>query len=472
MEWPIEVPLAEMESLFSDRAGRISHDATSLAGDDPIPEDAAVFSVLQFGAIVPPLSPWQDVSRLMPGYHYEGPDASYPVPLEPPPDAMAATDLEARADLVERTLDAILTSIVGDGPHPVLLFSGGVDSGLIAARLAALGYDDTLLLNYCYGPDDPESAFAEEMAAHIGLRFERLHAGLEDPCACLREPGRIWPQPFSDPSTMEVWDLAQSLVDRFAGTARPVLDGTGSLMDKPVVDWQRLLSIPHAMRKTVASAYPIGFWRRPESMDRPIRGIWRSVMMPLPAATLGENALAGTLYDDEHMQRVADMFTEWLEGWAGTTLPCLMAAGGFAFKCGVQFGARVPALLTPADITIYSPLMATEWIAMALVAAETWRSEEGKAPLKLALARHAPNAMVYRPKDDFADPESRVFLDPTFIGYLKTSIEPDGPIAHMLKPGQVARACDLLEKDRLLSRPLLRLLWGIVFCDRWYRTAV
>ena len=470
MEWPVEFAPVEPEPLFYNQAGRVSDDATDLAGPDLVPEDAAIFSVLQFGGIAPPLSPWRGVGRFMPGYRYEDLQSSQPIPLAPPP-GIATLDLEERANIVEHTLDEVLARMVGDGPHPVLLFSGGVDSGLIACRLAALGYSDTVLLNYSYGPDDPESVLAEEMAAQLGLPFERIYADLVDQCACLHEPGRIWPQPFSDPGTVDVWDLVPSLVDRSAGTGRPILDGTGSLMDKMVTDWQRLLRTPRAARQAISSLYGIHLWKRSEKVDRAMRTARRSVTMPPLPATLGDNALAGILYDDTYTRHVAGALTEWLEGWAGTTFPRQMAAGGFAFKCGAGFGARAPALLAPAGIAIHYPLLATEWVAMALEAAQMWKTKEGKAPEKCALARHVPAHMVYRPKSGFLDPKARIFFDPTFIEYLRAAVEPDGPIAHMLKPKRVTELCNVLERGHRPSQSILRCAWGIVFLDRWYRTA-
>ena len=470
MEWPIEFAPVEPEPLFYDKTGNVSSWATELAGPDPVPDDAAIFSTLQFGGIVPPLSPWRGVSRFMPGYRYENAQTSRPIPLEPP-TGMATDDLGERADVVERTMDGVLTRMIGDGQHPLLLFSGGADSGLIACRLAELGYDDTVLLNYCYGDDDPESLHAEEMAAHLGLRFERIHADLSDPCAPLREPGRIWSQPFADPGIVDVWDLVRVLGDRFGRTTRPLLDGTGSLMDKMVTDWQRLMRVPRPLRQIISGLYDIHIWERPEKIDHLMRAMRKSVTLPLVPATLCDNALAGILYDDTPARSVSDMLTQWLEGMAGsTTVPRQMAAGGFSLKCGIQFGARAPELLAREGISLHYPFLAVEWVAMAFDAAEMWRTKEAKAPLKRALARHVPGTMVYRPKNPFVDPEARVYFDPEFLGYLRNAIEPDGPIAHVLRRDRVHELCNMLEHGHRPRQSVQRCVWGIVFLDRWYRT--
>ena len=64
--------ISEVNGLFYDESGRISPDPGDLLDSEPVIDEAGVFSVLQFGAVIPPLSPWKGVRRLLPGYRYEG----------------------------------------------------------------------------------------------------------------------------------------------------------------------------------------------------------------------------------------------------------------------------------------------------------------------------------------------------------------------------------------------------------------
>ena len=171
------------------------------------------------------------------------------------------------------------------------------------------------------------------------------------------------------------------------------------------------------------------------------------------------------------MHSVNDVLVEWLAGWAGPSFPRKMAAGGFALKCGTEFAPRTSILFARKDVSAHFPLLATEWVAMALDAAEMWKASEAKASLKCALARQVPAEMVYRPKSAFVDPEARIFFDPVFIGYLKSAIESDGPIASMLDTKRVSQVCGVLEQGHRPAQSILRCLWAIVFLDRWYRTA-
>src|SRR5690606_13157759 len=145
----------------------------------------AIFSVLQFGAIVPPLSIAQGVRRVVPGANAVLPIVTYP----DEPDEQA------------NAIEAIVDETLRDIEFPIILFSGGIDSGLIAARAKALAKHNAILVNFSFGSEDPESHLAEAMARHLGLKFERITSD-ESPTFCLETPGAIYPNPFADTSTV------------------------------------------------------------------------------------------------------------------------------------------------------------------------------------------------------------------------------------------------------------------------------
>ncbi len=206
-----EIPPCDTRGRYIDDTGRMASTPNGLADANSRIDDEAVFSVLQFGAIIPPLSPWRHVHRFIPGFRYCGTKIECPVEL-PQKGHISSLNAEQQADEVERRLDTILKTYIGDQEDPVLLFSGGVDSGIIASRLAALGYRDSLLLNFSFGDNDPESKLAEAMANHLGLKFERV-LGKRLPCNVLNNPGKIYPMPFGDHSTVPTSDLAYSVVE-------------------------------------------------------------------------------------------------------------------------------------------------------------------------------------------------------------------------------------------------------------------
>ena len=256
----LEVPFADFRGLYYNEFGKIAHRPHSLIESQPKPDLASIFGVLQFGAIIPPFSPWQNVFRFMPGYKYEKLHKSGPNSIELP-TYVATFDTKGQADEICRIIDRSIRDL----PDPIVLFSGGVDSGLIAARLAALGHRDSLLLNYAFSENDPESQLAEAMAKHLCLKFERIIANNRNLTSCLNEPGRIYPQPFGDSSTVPTSELAYAVIERLAGERRPILDGTGADgafgMTGKVAMWKRVLKLPSATRYIASSAYTM-VWHR------------------------------------------------------------------------------------------------------------------------------------------------------------------------------------------------------------------
>jgi len=463
----------ETDGRYFDAHGRTSSRPADLAEPDAPVSDEALFSLLQFGAIVPPLAPWSGVQRMMPGYEYHG---TQPVgPLTPPPaHNISRAGPEQQADAVVEVLDRILLNQLGERDDPVVLFSGGVDSGIVAARLRHLGYRHSVLVNYCFGDDDRESRLAEAMAAELGLQFVRILPARHT-CACLAEPGLVYAHPFGDRSVIPTSDLALAVADRFAGEKRIVIDGTGAdgafgMCDK-IRKWQRVERVPAMARKWASLGYGAALWRMEGRAERVARICRRSTGMPLLSALLAINPLAGLLYRDETGHSVHSLLERWIGGWAGASFARQAVAGDLALICANTFAQKPKPILESAGHSVVYPFLDVEMVATALAAAERWQMHEPKAPLKRALARHVPGNMVYRPKSGFDGPGNDVFHAPEYIECLNAAAEPSGPIAHVIDKKRLNMACQLLSRGKSLPGQTLGLLWTIAFADRWYRTA-
>jgi len=467
------VPPCDTHGCFFDDSGRTAHEPNALADSKSQPDESAVFSVLQFGAIIPPLSPWRGIRRFMPGYQYRGTELVGPLKLEYPA-YVATLDFEQQSDEIERFLDRDLADVISDQPNPVLLFSGGVDSGLIASRLATLGYRNSLLLNYCFGEDDRESQLAEAMAKHLGLQFERISA-TRDLCDCLIEPGRVYPQPFGDHSAVPTSDLAYACVNRLVGEHRVILDGTGADgafgMANKIDAWNRVGRIPVLARQAASLLYGATLWHRTGRIEYLFRILRRSVDMPLLSAVLAQNPLAGCLYRNLPTKDVHSLLADWVGGWVGESIPHRIVASDLALTCANTFAQKAQPILELAGHRVHYPFLQTEAVSVALASINHWQMDEPKAPLKRSLARHVPRDMVYRPKSGFTDPRGQVFFDATFIAYLRAAADSTSPIATFLNQKPLIRVCDLLSRRANLPTQTLNCIWSITFMDRWYRTA-
>lgn len=472
MQESYEVLHCDTHGRFFDKSGNTAHKPNMLANATSRPDETAVFSVLQFGAIIPPLSCWQGVHRFLPGYQYRGTELVGPIKLEYPTH-VADLDPEQQCDEIQKLLDRILRKLIGIRQNPVLLFSGGVDSGLIASRLASLGYRDSLLLNYSFGEEDRESRLAEAMARHLGLRFERI-LPRRNSCDCLIEPGCVYPQPFGDHSTVPTWDLAHSAVIRLAGEHRLILDGTGADgafgMTNRINSMVRVKRVPPLLSQAASFFYSSIFWHRYGRLEHLFRVLRRS-NMSLLSAVLAPNPLAGTLYRDVSRRPVNRLLSDWVGGWGGDLQKQRIVAADMALTCSNTYAQKGQPILELAGHEVAYPFLETEMVSLAIASIPHWQMDEPKATLKRCLARYVPRAMVYRPKSGFVDPQGTVFFDKEFIAYLRAAAEDTSPISFVLNKKPLLKACDLLAHRVRLPFQTLSCLWDITFVDRWYRSA-
>jgi len=445
----------------------ISQHPYELAGNSAF-DRKAIFSVLQFGTIIPPLSPWTNVSRLKPGYSYKKTETGVTCL-----GANQISDLFEWPESLDQQADAIVSIIdksIRNVEAPVILFSGGVDSGLIAARAAALGKRKSLLLNYSFGKDDSESQLAEKMAHILGLRFERIEAGSEAITTCLDQPGRIYPSPFGDNSVVPTSALARAVVER-VGRGTQIFDGTGADggfgMTSKIAAWKRLASIPKFARRVAGSLYKQFWTSENSSMEYRLRILRRSTMMELLPAILAQSPLAGILFDASPALEVEQLLVDWIASWAGTKLPRQAVACDLAMTCANCFAQKAQSIFDAAGVTVSYPFMTNGSLQLALTASE--HVIEPKAPLKHALARHVPREMVYRPKSGFLDPKASIFHNHQFIEYLLDASN-KGPLADILDGPNLRKVADLLSTRRHLPSQTLTTLWAIVFLHRWIAT--
>src|SRR5690606_20146056 len=190
----------------------------------------------------------------------------------------------------------------------IILFSGGIDSGLIAARAKALAKHNAILVNFSFGSEDPESHLAEAMARHLGLKFERITSD-ESPTFCLETPGAIYPNPFADTSTVPSSALARAVVRRF-GAGATIVDGTGADggfgMVGKISKWKRAMRIPALVRKIGGAGFGLT-WLRSGKEEYYSHLFRRAATMPFLSAVLAQNALGGILYDNSHAPVVHSM---------------------------------------------------------------------------------------------------------------------------------------------------------------------
>lgn len=473
----IDVPLCDPEGLFFDGRGAVAAAPAPLAAPGSPAAVDAVFSVLQFGAIVPPLAPWSGVHRALPGYRYEGARLVGPSPAPHGPDRSQADlrslDIVGQARLVEKVMDGVLLEALGDRRDPVVLFSGGVDSGFLASRLKAIGCGDALLLNYAFRDGDPESLLAAAMAKHLGLRFESIVASptAHDP---LESPGTVYRQPFADHSVVPTSEFALAVAERISPGSL-VLDGTGADggfgLGPRLRSFRRVLWAPHGLLDAARRFYQDRLWQSTGPVEKVLRVFSRAGQMPALSALLAQNPLAGSWYSAVPAADLHRRLAAWVEPIAGGSPSRRLVVADLALVCANVFAQKALPLLARAGCTVCYPFMSRPMTALAIEAIDAWPTNEAKAPLKYSLARSLPRAMVFRPKSGFADPAGEMFFSERFLRHLRSAAEDSSPLAGFIRTQRIQECCDLLRRRQRLPAQTLNTAWAITFTDRWYRTA-
>ena len=488
----VSVMLTSVVQLFHAR----HHDSLYLCTDprvirtsDMALDAEAVYCLLQFGALIAPLAIWDGMRRFLPGRvtRFRGRDLSMSEETIPywstaDPRSASAEPLDARAQeiLVAERFDSSLERCSPDR-RPIVLYSGGVDSGLMAARARQLGWNDTVLMNYQTGPGDPESELAQAMANHLGLRFERV---TDDPGSWARFLGQIgasYVQPQGDYSTVPIQMAVQRALN-LSDARRVVLDGSGAdgvFGGFPRLPrWRRLYRMPLLFRLAGAAAFRLrGTWAEISSNGRKLAAMRESCQMPiLLASVAAENALLGVAYRAEPSIRHA-LFERTL-AWVREQFSYSRSVEtdgeirGFDLAhivCNMTAQKSAPAFFgTHLDCAF--PFLDPKVVRLGFEQAIDWPEQrESKAVLKRLLAEAVPREMVYRPKSGPKPPITAQLASPVIAEMLRAHVLGDAnPLRPYLEMKVVREMVDRATRGVLLPFTTYNFLWTVFFTALWF----
>jgi asparagine synthase (glutamine-hydrolysing) len=438
-----------------------------------------VCALLQFGIIPPPFTLYRNVRRI-PGGHALRLRADWDEPktdlLFRARPAAPRVGRDEAGSLVVRALEAILERIPD---RSALYFSGGVDSALLAARCARMGRTDIRLVNFRFGPEDAESAHAERIANHLGLRMLRVEHDVREARSVLEHIGEDYSYPFGDFSILPTNMLVHRSLDRLGhlaaavdGTGADGAFGVGALYPK----WRSVYAVPALARRMFGEAYRRhGLWRVRNRLEWCGWMARRSAWMSLGQAFLCQNTLDGIAYDvpaavrgeidlaiDRHV------FVVSAEVGPSEQLSLLdvlcVCAGRMASKSfdplrlnGVE---TVYPFLDPAMLAVSSSL---PWDLKCV-------GGESKGLLKTLLAREVPREWVYRPKSGFTPPYREMLASEPLQELLRdVALSPRNPLRDYVRVDAAREMVDLARKGQPLGVGACDFLWALAFASAWLR---
>jgi len=438
-------------------------------------DDVAVFAFLQYGFVPPPLTISRTVRRISPGHRLllrpTPATASVERFFEPAELWYKDRDTSDADELLREALDGVLSK----APQPAVMhFSGGVDSGLMAARLAAMGRRDVRLQNFSEGPEDSFREVAPAMAAHLGLPFDRVEWEQSEIPDVLNDLAREYSFPFDDAATIPTMMLLRAM-SRWIESPLSFLEGTAaaSLLEWGLhySKWRQIHLIPRPLRLAAAKMYQLGLWRHDSQWVRPLAALQTSTQMPL--LNTMRSTLNGVAYRIPPEIRTS-MEHALAEGLTATTLD-MDPRDGFSLLSLTRFGAHFSAIRGFEPMRRRGILSVFPYMEPAVVRAGfslTWDQKyEGrvvKIPLKRLLARSVPREWVYWPKGVFNFPFRKTFTHADTRAFIEDVVlTPKNPLMGYLVVDNVKTVFRRAETGKPLHVGARKFLWGLTFASAW-----
>jgi asparagine synthetase B (glutamine-hydrolysing) len=211
----------------------ISNDLRLLYHQEDEFNSAGIISCLLLGTPVPPLTPFKDIHAFKPGFRYE--IKAYTLVInsylqcqwsKPSVDDYRF-NIDQQAEILSNAIDSKLTQLCPT-KDPVILFSGGVDSTVLALRAATMGWKQTSLIHFSFGNKDPKTKIAVEIASSLKIPLDLITWQSGTNYECLNNAASIYSQIFCDIATVPAYQLCQDVMNRF-GNQRIIFYGRLSL---------------------------------------------------------------------------------------------------------------------------------------------------------------------------------------------------------------------------------------------------
>ncbi len=477
------VPPAAVEQLYFahvEGGWALSNDLrlmARLAGDEL--DEVGLLGLFRYGVTPAPLTVFRGVRRVPVGHILHIGPAGEPslarfTVLGDPRDR--EPNVDART-LIRNTLDTILEQV---SHSPVVYFSGGVDSSLIAARLAALGRTDATLINYAFGSEDPKAHLARRIADHLGLRFQQVVWNPADIPSVLERIGRDYPFPFCDVALVPGNILAHAAVP-LASSSRTTVHGVGA--GAPFGQrlhirrlWRRLDRVPVRLRQALAWPYgALALWRWESAVVRPFAVLRRSTRVPLIHTVMCEHPMEGIAYT---MPPAAGRS---LDAAIGKYLEPLCANRDYDLLVGVlqnmyftsrEFSAIVLGPQMAAGVDSVAPFM--EPLMMRRAFALTWDEKRPngvpKGLLRELLAECLPTELVRAAGGSFLAPQTEIYTHPAMRAFVGDVVLcADNPLMALCRRGVVRAMLERLLRGHEMAQDARKFAWTVIFASAWLR---
>ena len=474
----IEVPLATPEQAYfvEDSRGFVAgNDLRPLwawTGFELDPIGAA--AQMQYGMVPAPYTLAREVKRVANGFelHYR-PGAGSTQQRRVAPLTEWTRPVSDPAPETTRQLDRTLAATP---PDAVVFYSGGTDSGLIAARLAAAGRHDIQLVNYAFGEQDADSRNAQATAAGMNLPFHRVLHDDSNLDALFERIGADAVFPFNDLSVIPTHRMLHAAREFLPAGATALLGvGADDLYDGglKIHSWARVRRVPRPLRALIVGMLGA---TRPWWRDDRSRRIWgilrRSLASDHPyGPPIMHNDLAAIGYPFDGVQQtieaawreIYDPFSDGSSIEDGLALVYLLNGGmGWEapkFDLLRRFGVRSRYPFVDGPMLRHG--FSLDW-------AQKCEGTKDKVLLKRLLRESLPGGYEERPKRGFSPPFARLLERPEVQSRMRARLlDDDGDLAAYYDKAFIRQALDRGARGVTPNRGWMNLIWTAFYAASW-----
>jgi len=443
----------------------------------------AIYALLQFRAIPPNLALYRGVDRIPNGHRcicrVEKGDWSF-VPFFLPAQSESRQALRniGEPEAVDKLQELLDQRLLKLPKSSFLFFSGGVDSTLLAARLAALERRDVQLINFCFGPDDAEGKAALAVASLLNMPCTQIAYREQDFAEMLTRIGREYSFPFGDSSTIPM-NLMVHLSLSQIGTDGSVIEGVGpdQLFSDKLIDqkWALAQSLPVWLQALGSDVYQwLELWENECRLGTLTNIIRKLRQMPrIFAQVMAINSLDGIAYKIPKQNRIELYQTiqanilDLADGLDTVDQYCLLNLIHFAVG---TVGAKSCDLYRLYNLHLHVPYLMREIIELGFSLPISVRASDGvdKSLLKKLLLRSVPKEIVFRPKKGFDPPFMRMAAQPAMQDYLlHVALADQDPLLGFMRKRVLDRLYAKILQGQQLSYDAYRFTWLVLFTSIW-----
>jgi hypothetical protein len=442
-------------------------------------DSAGIASLLLLGFPVPPLTPYKEIHAFIPGFRHTINLQTFAISLEVscnwsiPNENDVDLKIDSQAKIVAQHLDKTLENLCPT-KDPIVLFSGGVDSSLLASRLVSMGWNQTSFIHYSFGEYDKDTLYARKIANDLGVKLDIIQWDLELGLESITKATTLYHILFCDHFCIQTHCLSCEIKSRYEGN-RVVLDGSGADTDFGLYgrtdQIRKLYSIPTSIRKIMSSPYGLlKLWKKRSKLEHFCDVIRRSTTLAELPFSIAQNPLLGIGFytDPNDVQLVESLCDNWISSIAQSNDKKGLFALMDIAACSLSNAQKIREPLLIYSFFPNYPYLDHQIVDLAVKHARFWPgSTEGKKIIKYMLANAVSKEYVYRKKIVFP-PLPEMFSHPITLDHLEAVTDANSILAEVVNIKLVKSILKEVEMNRRrLPGSLYNFLWAITFCNTW-----